>query len=250
MPDNSRWVARMGASTTDWNRPSCPPFTTWASLPSKALPTFFRWAPALRRSWPISSTFSMLFRVSAAKPLMPSWTASNAFFTPSADTAPSNADTPISLKLRTASAAHWVIFSHRPVSLSRTARAFSSSADTAFSMCSRTDGLFSRASCSLTSCNSAKTASNCRFMPSMYHMSCDRSDACPCLLFSSSSFMNCWTASCPCKGSIIYHPSFVRSSGRVVSSRYSSVSLGKWSTKGMMTFPKNKSPSPGPLLVT
>ena len=36
----------------------------------------------------------------------------------------------------------------------------------------------------------------------------------------------------------------------MVSTLYKSVSFGKWSTKGMITFPKNKSPSPGPEWVT
>ena len=44
--------------------------------------------------------------------------------------------------------------------------------------------------------------------------------------------------------------SFFLSSGRVVIIAYSSVFCGKWSTNGMVVFPKNKRPSPEPEWVT
>ena len=118
-------------------------------------PAFLMCPPALRSSCPRFSTFSMDFFTSAMDSPMPFCILSNAFLMPSAETAPSNAFTPVRLKPSTASFAPSTICAF--ISASRFCIAWSLPSTASATRDTKRFAGFSCivASCPLTSCSSA-----------------------------------------------------------------------------------------------
>ena len=243
MSASTEWIARIGDRTAVSNRPTWPPSTCWVSLPMAVCPAFFKWAPALRSSSPMVSTFLIDAWMSCIESKVLSSIDFSMVWTPRVEIAVSKAVIPNRLTSSKVFFVQEMILSFTAVSWLRACSNFSCTAWSASSTWSFIDacsGTWVWSNCFLISCNSASTELYCCSILSTHSISHKNSSASSPFPFSLIKQSICWTASWSFKKSIYKLPptSYPEiSCGFVVIMRYSSVSFGKRSTKGRITLP-------------